>query len=69
MIKKPPRRDLMLFDQEVDHVFIWIQQRYLGNVFGRASTLRVEKAVLAMVVVLLGLWGGRDKKKPLRRGV
>ena len=59
----------MLFDQEVDHVFIWIQQRYLGNVFGRASTLRVEKAVLAMVVVLLGLWGGRDKKKPLRRGV
>ena len=37
----------MLFDQEVDHVFIWIQQRYLGNVFGRASAQSV-KAVLAM---------------------
>ena len=58
----------MLFDQEVDHVFIWIQQRFLGNVFVRASA-QSGKSSVGYVVVLSGLWGGRDKKKPLGRGV
>ena len=48
--KKPPRRDLMLFDQEVDHVFIWMQSVLAGNVFGRASA-QVGKSSCGVLVV------------------
>ena len=65
--KKTSAEGFDVVDQEVDHVFIWMQSALSRQCIWSCQCSECKSSV-GYVVMLLGLWGGRDKKNPSEEG-